>query len=490
MRTEIRSLGGRASPPRVVASVAVLLVGMGVGRARADEAVPAPAGADATGTDGAGTDSASAPQPVSASAIAARRAARAVANTSALPCLVRATSAAAAIAFTPAGRTLEVWLVPFAAASTPTRVATLSRQPSSPVTAVALPGTEQVAVSVVRRLERDATWSATVFLVGPGRKSHVLLERAFAGGPLLATADRGVIAVREIAGPERTPSAAGLRRDTLEVVTAVETPDGVEVRPLSRQVGDALLLVGVKDHELFAYRVGGRDTERPPARQPSERRGAPSGELISIDLGTGAVRSVVPAMPPLARDFSFDPLSGTIWFAGLGPDVGVEEESGVAGKGTNAMGRDTARYALFGLDPATARLSVIVTGDSLAFLPRAWPGDRVAFRCQDGSNALCLAARPGRAGSGRSDRRVAPLIGNASGSAEVQLVTCTDGGELAFGVRRDPGRSLPTPFLWTVGDSAARDVRLPAGQVAFVGVVDLTTPASAATLPALAPAAH
>src|SRR4051812_16216920 len=117
MRTEIQSFSGRASPPRVVAVVAMFLVARGGGRARADEALSAPAG-----TDGAGAGGASGPPPGSAPAVAARGSARAVADAAARPCPVRATSAAAAIAFTPAGRTVEVWLVPFATASTPTRV--------------------------------------------------------------------------------------------------------------------------------------------------------------------------------------------------------------------------------------------------------------------------------------------------------------------------------------------------------------------------------
>lgn len=493
-KTGIRSPAGRPLLPRAVGTLALLLIASAGGLARANEAAPPPSGTDATNA----TDAASpvpapvpAPVPLSAAATAARAAARVAARAlpdATSPCPASAATAVMAIDFTPAGHTAEVWSVPLSAASRPTRVATLPRRPNAPLTAVVLPGTDEVAVAVVRRPDRDPTWSATVFLVGPGQKSRVLLERAFAGGPLMATADGRVVAVRGAVGPERAPSAAGtgFRRDSLEVVTVDPTRDSVEVRPISRQTGDALFLVGLKGNELFAYRVGGRETERSTERQPPNGPSrAPSGELISIDLGTGAVRVVVPAMPPLARDFSFDALSGTIWFAAARP--AVDADGGDAGSAAKERG---PRYALYGLDTSTARLSVVVAGDSLAFLPRAWPGDRVAFRCQDGSNALCLANRPGGAVRGRADRQVAHLIGNASASAEVQLVMCTDAGAVAFGVRRDPGRSFPTPFLWMVGESAARDVALPAGQVGFVGVVDLATPASAATLPSLAPAAR
>jgi hypothetical protein len=465
-------------------SVALLLAASGVSRARAEEAGAAPAVADPTNP----TDAAPpAPAPPARVPSAARIAARALRHPAAPPCPLGASSAVAALDFPPGGRSVGIWFVPFAASSRPTRAATLPRRPDSSVAAVTLPGTDQVAVSVVRRVERDPSWSASLFLAGPGRKARVLLERVFAGGPLLTTPDGHVVVVRGSAGPDRAPSAAGggFRRDSLEVVTVDPAGAGDAVRVISRQTGDALFLVGVKGNDLFAYRVGGRDMQRSTERRPSGPiGGVPTGELISIDLGTGSVRVVVAAMPSLARDFSLDSVSGMIWFSALRP---AGDDDGGAPRRSPATKEAAARYALYGLDVTTARLSVVVTGDSLGFLPQAWPGDRVAFRCQDGSNALCLANRPGGDGRDGADGRVDHLIANASAPTEVQLVSCSDAGEVAFGVRRDPGRSFPTPFLWKVGESAAREVALPAGQVRFVGVVDLAGAAGAATLPPLAP---
>jgi hypothetical protein len=481
-KTGSRSSGELRSPSRTVVSLALLLAASGVRRARAEEAGAAPAVADpANATDAAPPTPAPAMAPS-----AARVAARAVRHPAAPRCPSPASSAVAALDFQPRGRTVGVWFVPFAASSEVTRAATLPRRPDSPVAAVTVPGTDQVAVSVVRRVDRDPTWSASLFLAGPGRKARVLLERVFAGGPLLATPDGHLVVVRGSAGPERASSAAGagFRRDSLEVVTIDPARDDDSLRVISRQTGDALFLVGLKGNDLFAYRVGGRDMKASTERQPPvPSGGVPTGELISIDLGTGSVRVVVAAMPSLARDFSLDSVSGMIWFSALRPagdDDGVPRRSA-------ATKEPTARYALYGLDVATARLSVVVTGDSLGFLPQAWPGDRVAFRCQDGSNALCLADRPGGDGRDGADARVDHLIANASAPAEVHLVSCSDAGEVVFGVRRDPGRSFPTPFLWKVGESAAREVALPAGQVRFVGVVDLAGVAGAATLPPLAP---
>lgn len=496
-KTGIRSGGGRRAPPRAAARLALLLVASAGGFALAEEAAPAPSGAGTTNaTDAGPPEPAPAPAPLSAAAMAARAAARVAARalpgSAAPPCPSRAASAVAAIDFKPAGRVVDVWFVPFAAASRPVRVTTLPRHPDSPVAAVALTGTDQVAVSVVRRVERDPTWSATLLLAGPGQKSRVLLERVFAGGPLVATADRHVIAVRGAAGAAQAPSAAGagVRRDGLEVVAVDVSRANGQVRTISRQTGDALVLVGATTNELFAYRAGVPDAPLPAGRRQASNGSdgrTPPGELISIELGTGTVRVVVPVMPPFARDFSFDSVSGTIWFAAMRPPL--DEEGAAAGKKT-ATKEQGARYALYGLDGATALLSVVVTGDSLAFLPQAWPGDRVAFRCQDGSNALCLANRPGAGGRGRADHQVAHLIGNAAASAEVQVVSCTDAGEVAFGVRRDADRPFSTPFLWMMGDVAARDVALPAGQVRFVGVVDLTAAAGVTSLPALTPAAR
>jgi hypothetical protein len=340
-------------------------------------------------------------------------------------CPPRASLATAAISFDPGGQTADVWSVPLGGGS-PRKLASLPRAPHSAVTGTVVPGTALVVVAVSPHRERDPTWSGSVYVVGPEGAPRPVLRQAYAGGPLVASAAGEVFAVRGAAGLARSsPGPGGYRTDRLELV-AIDARSGA-VRTVRVDQGDAFFPIGLAGRELIGSRVGASQTGVPV-------------ELVAVDTVGGTVRSLTASTPQLARDFSLDRDAGLLWFTGL-----------------RAHARDGGRWAVYGLELASGKLAVAATGESMALLPRAWPGGKVAFRCGDG---LCVADL-----SGRRDR----LQVMGARPDQVQAVICTREGEVVLG-GEDRGR-FTLPLLWETANPLARPMALPHQRILFIGAL-------------------
>lgn len=237
--------------------------------------------------------------------------------------------------------TLEVRWQPLTSPTLAEPFTTLEVQPDETFRGVVLPGTRAVAVVRVPALERDLSFAATLTLVAPGAPERVLATGlARASKPVLIGSR--LFVERGRAGP---PSPADYRVDEL-TVTEVDVASG-RLRTVYEAKGFWTHLAGALGRELVLYVAG------------------PQGaKLEAVHVDTLAVRTLVPALPPMAHDFTVDASGKAVLFTVAEP--GVE------------------RWFVERVELLTGRRERLAEGDSVALLPAVLPGG-VAYQREVGA---------------------------------------------------------------------------------------------------------
>jgi hypothetical protein len=318
---------------------------------------------------------------------------------------------ALALLVTPQGRsTTSLYLARAGDASAAAPASTFGHAEDAAVRGSVLPGTDVVLATA--DMVRDAAFSSGLFRLAPGRPPELLVDRIVHAGRPLCTPSGRVFVSRGRAGP-RLPGALRIGELSIDEID----PATGAARTVHAAHGHLLFLAGAFGGEILVYRV------------------LPSGaDLAAVDLDTGAVRLVVPELPPYARDFSIDEAAGAVVF---------QERDPV----------DPRAFTVERVDLATGARRRLYTGTSMNLAPFAWPGGGVAVSHEAQGIALLGGARPLAAG----------LLGPGVDSIQA---TSADGAWVA-GVHTVTGR-LPIPFAIDTRAGAALPVTVPAEARVYV----------------------
>ncbi len=260
-----------------------------------------------------------------------------------------------------------------------------------------LPGTRTVVAISRTSSAKDASFASSLVRLSAGQSPTALVDRVVYATRPLVTSDGRVFVSRGAAGPSRVDSLS---------VDEVNTKTGA-ARSILHYDGFATFLAGAVDGEVLVYRVG------------------PSGaDLIAVQPETQSVRTVLPHLVPLARDFAVD--GHTLYF-------------------TQSAGR--GEWVVMRVDTKSGESTTVLHGTELTLLPTPLPngfayspGAAQGLRFVNGATAL-LPRGPG------FERVQAMHSGWAVGLDEVpsQLPT-------AFAVELSTGRALnvATPAGWRV----------------------------------------
>lgn len=231
-------------------------------------------------------------------------------------------------------------------------------------------------------------------------------------------------------GDDPAPDASRTLRERVDTLTLdrVDPLQGTSRTVWSGRGMIAFLAAALQDDEVLVYHV--------------HERGA---SLFALDATAGAVRTIVPEMEPLARDFSYDPVRDEVTFVRASPrHDGTWEVVSVPAHGA----------------PTSAdRLRVRWRADHDHLAPHALPGGAV------------LVSLPGDRGLARLDGwpalpvRLAPL---GDGADEV-LDASADGRWFAFR-HRTPGHELIGLHARAEGRTVPLD--RPEVSMEFVGFVE------------------
>ncbi|MBL8919849.1 MAG: hypothetical protein JNJ54_13355 [Myxococcaceae bacterium] len=249
-----------------------------------------------------------------------------------------------------ASSTLEVRWQPLTSPTLAEPFAALPVHPDETFRGVVLPGTRTVAVVRVPALVRDPSFAATLSLVTPDGAERVLATGlARASKPVLVGAR--LFVERGRAG---APSPTDYRVDEL-TVSEVDVLSG-RLRTVYETKGLSTHLAGAVGRELVLYVAG------------------PQGAKVeAVHVDTLAVRTLVPALPPMAHDFTVDVAGKAVLFTVAEP--GVE------------------RWFVERVELATGRQQRLAEGDTVALLPTVLPGG-VAYQRAPGEG-LVWAGREG-----------------------------------------------------------------------------------------------
>jgi hypothetical protein len=174
-------------------------------------------------------------------------------------------------------------------------VARFSHAAGSSVKGALLPRTRVVVASATMRSRGDLSFANSLLRLEAGKPARVLADQLVYGSRPLVTAEGRVFVSRGLAGVEPPDARESLRVDQLSVEEI--DPTTAERRLVYSTRGYVTFLAGATGRELVIYEV------------------APSGaRLITVHVDTLAVRELLPAMAPLARDFTVDAARGRVLF--------------------------------------------------------------------------------------------------------------------------------------------------------------------------------
>jgi hypothetical protein len=137
------------------------------------------------------------------------------------------------------------------------------------------------------RSSGDLSFATALIRLEAGKPARVLADQLAYGSRPLVTAEGRVFVSRGVAGREPSDGHEAMRVDALSI-DEIDPGTGAR-RPVYATSGYVTFLAGSLGRELIIYEV------------------SPAGaRLISVHVDTFAVREIVPAMAPLARDFVVD----------------------------------------------------------------------------------------------------------------------------------------------------------------------------------------
>jgi hypothetical protein len=306
--------------------------------------------------------------------------------------------------------TLEVRWQPLASPTLAEPFARLEAHPDETFRGVALPGARAVAVVRVPALFRDPSYAAVLSVVTPGADERVLATDCVRASRPLLVGTR-LFVERGRAGP---PLARDYRVDEL-TISEVDVATG-RLRTVYETKGYWTHLAGALGRELVLYVAG------------------PQGAKVeAVHVDTLAVRTLVPALPPMAHDFTVDVAGRAVLFTVAEP--GVE------------------RWFVERVDAVTGRRERLAEGDLVALLPAVLPG------------GVAWSPGPGR-GLAWVGREGVALPARGSGFERVRFVA--DG--LVFARHEVPGEA-PFVTVTRVKDAAAVPLAQPKGAIVDVAGV-------------------
>jgi hypothetical protein len=211
-------------------------------------------------------------------------------------------------------------------------VARLTHLPRESVLGALIPNSRQVVAVAVTEPRKDLSFASSLFLLEAGKAPRLLVDRVALATRPLVTAEGRVFVQRGRATENRV--------DALTI-------DEVDLRSgRTRQIlafdGSTAFLAGSIGRELLVYRVG------------------PLGaDLIAVHVDALAIRTLIPKLTPLARDFALTADTHALLFTQGDPL--------------------TQRWFIERLDLSTLTRTRLAEGPTMALLPTPLPDGRVGF---------------------------------------------------------------------------------------------------------------
>ncbi|MFZ5444004.1 MAG: hypothetical protein ACOZQL_28630 [Myxococcota bacterium] len=303
------------------------------------------------------------------------------------------------------GSEAELRFQPLGTAQLSEPVARFTHGEGSSVLGALLPGSRVVLASATMRASGDLSFANALIRLEPGRAPRLLAEGLAYGSRALVTAEGRVFVSRGVAG--RQADEARVDALTIEEID----PTTAKLRTVLAERGFVLFLAGSVGRELIIYAVG------------------PLGaRLLAVHVDSLAVRALLPAMPPLARDFVVDAPRRRVLFTQVAPGGWAVEEVRLV---------DGARQ-------------VLAEGPEVTLLPTVLDG-RVLISRGPGRGLEALDGREG-------------LAAHGPGFERVRL----ERGGLVLGLHEVPG-GFPTPFALERG--RAVELAAPSARLELAGVV-------------------
>jgi len=323
----------------------------------------------------------------------------------------------ALLATRPGALHTSLYLAPAGASESSAPVATFTHLAGAVVRGSVIPGTSIVLATADTKPTRDLSFNASLFRVAPHEPPEALCDGVVhASRPLVTRSGRAFIS-RGSPGPTNA-AAAEMRVDSLSI-EEVDPATG-SLRPIHTMSGYLAYLAGSIGSEIVLYRVG------------------PAGaDIAAVDADTGSVRSIIPSLPPFARDFSVD--EGALIFQ-------------------SRHETDSRTWVVDRVDLTSGKKSRLFEGSSLNLAPHAWPGGAVAYN-PDGRSGLALL--------GAGALKVRGPLGEG---VDVVLAASHDRRWLA--ALHTVQGALPAPFAINTETGAALALHGPPGaRIAIAGFV-------------------
>lgn len=286
------------------------------------------------------------------------------------------------------GSEAELRFQPLGASTLVAPVVRFGHVAGSSVSGALLPGTRVVVATATVANARDLSFADALLRLEAGQPARVLVDRVVHGSRPLVTAEGRVFVARGLPGPW-PENPREMRVDALSIVEVA--PDTGRTRTVYEASGYATFLAGALGRELLVYEV-----------RPDGAR------LLAVHADTLAVRVLLPALAPLARDFVVDGTRRRLLFT-----------QGEPGAPT---------WHVAAVDLATGKLSRLAEGAEVTLLPTVLPGGVVATSPGAGEGLVSL----------EGGRVLAP---QGPGFERVRLVH--DG--VVLGLHERPSE-FPTPF--------------------------------------------
>ncbi len=298
-------------------------------------------------------------------------------------------------------------------------VAIIQHTPGSDVRGALLPDGETVVLVAETVQARDPSWAGALFRVSRSGAQTVLARSVYASTRPIVSARGLVYVLRGKAGEEPTDEGAKageLRKDHLQVDEL--DPQSGKSRSVLVGEGYLFLPLAIEGDQLFVYRV------------------AHSGaDLVAVNVTSGQVRALVPALPPFAHDFFYDAPRRRLLFT----------EATFPG------------FAVWTVAVDTGLLERPLDGAHAALAPISWPDGRIAHNGPEGFSL------PGKGGA---------VAGLGQGLAECRVFSSS--GQTLACLHRSRRGALPEPRLVDTKTGERQRLTFPAGRridlVGFSGV--------------------
>ncbi|GMU59950.1 MAG: hypothetical protein AMXMBFR34_17130 [Myxococcaceae bacterium] len=301
-----------------------------------------------------------------------------------------------------AGDTTRLRFQPVGSSTLAPVAASLVHGDGSTVLGALLPGRRVVVATAVVGRARDESFAAGCFRLEPSAPSRMLVDRVVPSTRPVVLESGRVFVQRGRPG-EETPLG---RVDALSIDEV--NPDTGKARTVYEARGFTTFLAGALGRELIVYEVG-----------------LSGARLLAVHVDALSVRTLVPALPPLAFDFSVDAARRRVVFT-LG-EPGVE------------------RWQVVAVDVPSGAMTALAEGPTVALVPAVLPDGRVVYARGEGQGLFV---------AGSDARALAP-----QGKGFERLRAVVKG--VGVGLHEVPS-GFPRLFTVTLGDARVYGTAFPA----------------------------